>query len=711
MLHASFNAGTEVWLHGVHYRLVETYQDEGRAWNAVLETDDTSRRVFLIEKLFEEMRLLNLRLAPPKQRAKDLERKPRRFLSAGEARALNASDTAKRGADIRQWVLNYLAQRRLQVRSISDWEAARQSFETDKPSLASEPTEDRTLIPDKFPSLSSIKRWLSRFSREGKNGLIPRTQDRGGKGRARVDAAVVDRIQHMIDNYYCSEQRRSMRDCWLQLVGEIVKENSQALPCDQIRRPSYATFRRYVAKRPGFEVYASRHGRRAAEYRYRSTYTKSGEPKAFNEEWQVDNFLLRVVGMSEDGTMPRGRAWVTIITETSTRAIVGLRVGYETLTSERQLQCLHDAIMPKDHERLAKMGVVGRWVVCGAPIAIRMDNGSDYRAEDFAQALRDLGIEAVWCPVGTPWAKGQVERLIRTAHSDMQGLVGSVLPPAVAKSFHHDRDPKCKPSDLMLMKHSEIEAAVFRWAIDEYMNKPHTALGNKSPRDKWELVATPESCELPCEPELLMVTCMNRCRVTIQNHGVHIAGLRSFNSPMLQDIRRTVEHTREEAAVVEVRYRPSLLDKIYVQDPRNKSWFELLNHDPATSDLSQTQVEMLRREENLTTSATSSDYAAARKANADRMRAKRNSRNRAWQKWTRESMGLHGPDGGPDASAAETATAVPTGPKPGKPRKPTPSVAASPSPQSNPQAARNHQATRTAQRDMVELEIPEFEVN
>jgi hypothetical protein len=41
MLHASFKAGTEVWMHGVHYKILETYQDQSLAWNAVLETDDS----------------------------------------------------------------------------------------------------------------------------------------------------------------------------------------------------------------------------------------------------------------------------------------------------------------------------------------------------------------------------------------------------------------------------------------------------------------------------------------------------------------------------------------------------------------------------------------------------------------------------------------------------------------------------------------------
>lgn len=648
---ASFSAGTEVWLHQQHHTVSETFQDQELIWHCILTNDEGSPRTFQIVKLFEELRLGNLRTSPPKLRPKDADGLRGRRITSSEAQLQNASSAERAVAVMRRWILNFLVSSNLLVRSPADWAVAQDEFLQVR-SKQPEGKIEGAPLPPNLPSVATLNRWRNRFGARGLAGLLSRAKHRGGKGALRVDERIVERMTYSVDNYFLTPERRTIRDCWLQLKGEIEGYNDKRLPAEQIKVPSYSTYRRYVLSMPAYEIFASRYGQRAARHRFRSTEVVAGKIHGLNDLWLADHFLLRVIGMHTDGT-PRGRPWVTIIADARTRYIVGLRVGYETLSAERLLDTIYDAIMPKDQERLAAMGVKSQWEACGIPLRIRMDNGSDFASLDTQRALDELDCGDEYCAVRSPWTKGGIERCIRTAHGDMQGLTGACLPPATVKALCLDRDPKLRPSQMPLMDHEMIEAAVFRWAIDEYNNRASTKLENKSPYEVWKALATPDRVDLPCDPELARLACMRQLTPTIQPFGLQIAGLRSFMHPQLQEIRLSLEHSLEQRVRVKVRYRPSKLDVVWVQDPRDESWFPVENKDPSTKDLSERQVAILRSIANLTTSATSADYAAARKRASDHSRDMRNRQSRAYQRWARTALDM------PDSTAVLEAETSP----------------------------------------------------
>ena len=108
--------------------------------------------------------------------------------------------------------------------------------------------------------------------------------------------------------------------------------------------------------------------------------------------------------------------------------------------------------------------------------------------------------------------------------------------------------------------------------------------------DAWKERYTLEQVRLPGDIDELAVICCESDTRTVSHVGIELENC-VFNNPTLQQLRRRV--APDGQTKVQLRYNTARMDRIWVQDPVTLQRFEVMNHDPATKDLSAKQVAIL----------------------------------------------------------------------------------------------------------------------
>ncbi|WP_180124881.1 Mu transposase C-terminal domain-containing protein [Rhodoferax sp. BLA1] len=108
--------------------------------------------------------------------------------------------------------------------------------------------------------------------------------------------------------------------------------------------------------------------------------------------------------------------------------------------------------------------------------------------------------------------------------------------------------------------------------------------------DAWKERCTLEQVRLPGDIDELSVTCCESDTRRVSHTGIELGNC-TFNNSELQQLRRRVAPGGQ--TMVQLRYNTARMDRIWVQDPVTLHRFEVLNHDPATKDLSAKQVAIL----------------------------------------------------------------------------------------------------------------------
>lgn len=454
--------------------------------------------------------------------------------------------------------------------------------------------EDLKLPADAWlPGMSTVKRWrVSHWAAShDPASLVPRYHLRGGKGTHRLVPEVDDLIELCIDNYFLTPERYSARSAHEILKGDVEAANVHRSAKNQLRCPGYSTFMRRIRDHSAHEICAARYGRAAAQHRFRSGVRGFTNRLGFMDQWQMDHAVLDVIVIDRDTGLPLGRPRLTLILEASTRMCMGFTIGLDGMSAIATLECLKRAILPKNRTELQKMGVKGTWSAFGLPLVLNLDNGSDYHSRALRAALLELGIEVQYCPRKKAWFKGGVERAIQTFNRQGTGyLPGSVVTPNLKVVLGLDKDSKLDPAKLAVMDMEQLNAVLHRWLIDQHLNQPVKALRGMCPANAWDKLATPERLQVPEDVDRLALYCTIPTTRTITHTGIGLCNLQTFNSPDLQNVRRS---NGDRGTEVNLRYSPRKLDRLWFQIPATNEWVEVTNSDPQTNDLSEKEIKMV----------------------------------------------------------------------------------------------------------------------
>ncbi|MBH1830497.1 DDE-type integrase/transposase/recombinase [Stenotrophomonas maltophilia] len=128
----------------------------------------------------------------------------------------------------------------------------------------------------------------------------------------------------------------------------------------------------------------------------------------------------------------------------------------------------------------------------GVPESIKMDNGSDYASNRFAQLLTGLQIEPRFSAPFSPWEKGNIERAFRTfSHSLLELLPGysghNVAEAQAIRARQSFADRLFKKNTVVEIKLTAAELQEFcdRWCRDFYAHEQHDGLQGQTPFQRY----------------------------------------------------------------------------------------------------------------------------------------------------------------------------------------------------------------------------------
>src|SRR5262249_12442762 len=157
-------------------------------------------------------------------------------------------------------------------------------------------------------------------------------------------------------------------------------------------------FRRWIRKLDRFEVALKRHGEAVARklHGFSGALSRTTRPLEIVE---VDHTPIDLQLISEVTGIPCGRAWLTLLVDVNTRAIVGLDVSFAPPSYVSVAKALAHAIKVKPNYK----GTKNDWPCHGRIEKLRVDNGPEFHSVAFENGCAALGIIIEYTPPRKPW--------------------------------------------------------------------------------------------------------------------------------------------------------------------------------------------------------------------------------------------------------------------------------------------------------------------
>ena len=420
-------------------------------------------------------------------------------------------------------------------------------------------TEGQTMLPSKdvlrdkiievarklgdmcVPSISTIRRWYTKFSGSDVVKLVPK---HAAKGRANVIAGELEEtLQDVIDEIYLKLERPKISTVVGEYLKRIDERNALCLPSGQLVKPCGMTIRRYISKLDPYEVDVHRLGKHAANKKHRvagGVLVVSG----ILDRWEIDHTLLDVLLVDEETGLIIGRPYITIVLDKFSRMIMGYLIHLAAPNTETVLRVIERSIRPKADFLKRFPKVQNEWRAHGMPARIVPDNAAEFHADDLIAGFNELGIEIMYPRSRGPEMKGSVERFFRTLN---MGLIHN-LPGTTFSNTQEKADYKSEEHACFTL--AQLEASVVKWVVDSYHQTPHRGLSKRTPAQVWGLGELSQLIKLPVDPDALECILARRSSVKLHHYGIEVGGY-GYHSPELAELRMRMKPNED----LSVRYR------------------------------------------------------------------------------------------------------------------------------------------------------------
>ena len=362
------------------------------------------------------------------------------------------------------------------------------------------------------------------------------------------------------------------------LKALVLQANQSKLPDEQLKVPSDATIYRYVEDLDQMEVAIARFGRAQAERMHGQTW-QGPRPTRPNQRWQFDFTKLDVLVVDGVDWLPIGRPVIAAIRDVYTGYPVGIYISFDPPSYRLVMECLLYACLRKTHVK-EMFQTTNDYLTYGIPEVLVVDNAIELN-RDLEWACLQLGIELQHAPVRMPWFKGAIERWFRTLNQELiHNAPGTTFSRCCQWRGYDPRKHACMTLD-------GLWEALHLWIVDDYTQSVHHIGEEKGiPAKRWLRALEKDFVpRLPPSRNDLLVLVSRRTTRTVGPHGIEFENL-YYQSEALRPLRSRLERRRQEQhehgeeqdrhdAVVEVKYHPGDLGRIWVLDPFEKEYIEV----------------------------------------------------------------------------------------------------------------------------------------
>lgn len=320
------------------------------------------------------------------------------------------------------------------------------------------------------PSPITVYRWYKKRQKGG-DSIISTVDQFEKRGRRLSWSRVVKEvIDNAIETVYLNHQLYPKKMVCEQVernLNEMRKHSPEST--HELKLPSKSSIYRYLDKLESYNVTSARLGKQVADSRFRSVTGKQNATRLL-ERWEIDHTPIDSLIVCEKTYLPLGRPWLTIIIDKYSRMVVGFYISFRAPSAYAVLQCLKQAILPKDELLKKYPDITTPWPARGIPEMIVCDNGMDLHAKALINLCQELGIQIQFCPAKTPQYKGAVERFFRTISSDLiHQLPGSVFSNVDKRGAYPSEEKAC-------ITFETLEHLITKWIVEIYNQTHHRGL-------------------------------------------------------------------------------------------------------------------------------------------------------------------------------------------------------------------------------------------
>lgn len=479
-----------------------------------------------------------------------------------------------------------------------DWRIAGGRFAAIKP-LLDKAVVGRTEVEARAREVgvnaATLYRWLGRYRAYGVvSALVP--QKRGWKeGKGRIPPHAERVIEEVIRDFYLKPQRPTAQKAVLEVLRRCNERG--------IEPPSPSTVRARLAQVSERDTLRGRGFREKAKNKFlpaAGTFPNADFPLSVV---QIDHTRVDLIVVDDQHRKPIERPYLTLALDVYSRVVVGYYLSLDPPSETSVAMCIAQAILPKD-EWLVLHGVDTKWPVWGIPKTIHVDNGADFRSDNFRQSCLNYGINLEFRPVKQPRYGGTIERGLGTLLREVHDLPGTTF------SSIRDREGYDSEKHAALTL-SELEKWLVTWICKVYHQRFHSSIG-MSPLKKWEVgvfgnaevqgVGVPP---LPADRLTVLLDFLPSFRRTVQPNGVTIEHWTYYAEALRPWIGAVDADTKKKREFV-FRRDPRDISSVWFFDPVLKQYFRVPFADQRVPSMSawehQQTRERLKREGNATPS-------------------------------------------------------------------------------------------------------------
>lgn len=291
--------------------------------------------------------------------------------------------------------------------------------------------------------------------------LVPRTRDRGNHV-PRLSLEQEDAIAQVIREQYLTNRAVNKKFCHKALLV-LCQENG-------IPAPSYPTLITRIKALKWTKSDRARHGKRVAYQNAEFVLVMHADTPIHGvrpfQSVHMDHTQLDIELVSSRTGKNLGRPWLSLAVDAYTRRILGFYLSFDAPSYRSNMMLLRDIV--RRFRRLPQMIVV--------------DNGADFRSDNFSLFAKTMGIHLRFRPAGHARHGAVLERLFGSLNTEyIHNLAGNTKATKVVRQT----TGKFLPSRLAEWNLEALYYGIQYWALDYYDQNVHSAL-DISPREAFE---------------------------------------------------------------------------------------------------------------------------------------------------------------------------------------------------------------------------------
>ena len=468
-----------------------------------------------------------------------------------------------------------------------DWKIANQRFAAIKP-LVDVISPGRARVEQRAKEVNidttTLYRWLRRYKAYGfLSALIPKKRG-WTQGKHRIPVFADKVISEVIESFYLTPQRPTAQKAVVEVLRRCHQQSIEAPSPNTIRARISNISEKTQLRGRGFREKSKNKFLPAA-----GSFPNADFPLSVV---QIDHTPADIILVDDVYRKPIGRPWITLAIDVYSRMVTGYYLSFDAPSETSVAMCVSHSILPKE-EWMILHNVDAKWPAWGIPKTIHVDNGGEFRSNNFQRSCLMYSIHLEFRPVKQPRYGGHIERLLGTLLQEIHGLSGTTF------SSIKDREGYDAEKHATMTK-TEFESWLVTLICKVYHQRLHSSIGT-TPYRKWDIgilgntevhgIGMPPR---PTDRQTILLDFLPSFSRTVQTSGVAIDDMNYYAESLRPWINMENKETGKKQQFI-FRRDPRDISSVFFFDPDIKQYFKIPFADQSLPTISIWEYRQARR--------------------------------------------------------------------------------------------------------------------